>query len=158
MSWEATCGLVARGAQHGRGRFIRPKRASSANMMRKLQPRLAATRGAYFTLAPTAPGQQIVDRAVAGRMSDRLFIGRLEVVDVQQLARPSGLGNQMVLLRENGMTQPGIAEAMDVSLSTVNRAHMAYDAGGIKALKPKPIGGRQRQIVHPALPHGRSGT
>jgi len=52
---------------------------------------------------------------------------------------------QMVLLRENGMTQPAIAEAMGVSLSTVNRAHMAYDAGGIKALKPKPIGGRQRQ-------------
>jgi transposase len=52
---------------------------------------------------------------------------------------------QMVLLRETGMTQPAIAEAMGVSLSTVNRAHMAYDAGGIKALKPKPIGGRQRE-------------
>src|SRR5258708_5561876 len=48
---------------------------------------------------------------------------------------------QMVLLRESGMTQPAIAEAMGVSLSTVNRAHMAYDGGGIKALKPKPIGG-----------------
>src|SRR5262245_16994562 len=32
-----------------------------------------------------------------------------------------------------------------VSLSTVNRAHMAYDHGGIKALKPKPSGGRQRE-------------
>jgi transposase len=52
---------------------------------------------------------------------------------------------QTVLLRENGMTQPAIAEAMGVSLRTVNRAHMAYDAGGIKALKPKPIGGWQRQ-------------
>lgn len=52
---------------------------------------------------------------------------------------------QMVLLRESGMTQPAIAEAMGVSLSTVNRAHMAYDQGGIKALKPKPCGGRQRQ-------------
>ena len=52
---------------------------------------------------------------------------------------------QMVLLRENGMPQPAIAEAMGVSLSTVNRAHMAYDGGGIKALKPKPIGGRQRE-------------
>jgi transposase len=52
---------------------------------------------------------------------------------------------QMVLLRESGMTQPAIADAMGVSLSTVNRAHMAYDAGGIKALKPKPIGGRQRE-------------
>jgi transposase len=52
---------------------------------------------------------------------------------------------QTVLLRENGMTQPAIAEATSVSLSSVNRAHMPYDAGGIKALKPKPIGGRQRQ-------------
>lgn len=35
---------------------------------------------------------------------------------------------QMVLLRESGMTQPLIAAAMGVSLSTVNRAHMTYDA------------------------------
>ena len=33
---------------------------------------------------------------------------------------------QMVLLRESGMTQPAIASAMGVSLSTVNRAHMAW--------------------------------
>ena len=52
---------------------------------------------------------------------------------------------QMVLLRESGMTQPAIAQAMGVSLSTVNRAHMAYDDGGIKALKPKPNGGRKHQ-------------
>jgi transposase len=52
---------------------------------------------------------------------------------------------QMVLLRESGMTQPAIAEAMGVSLSTVNRAHMTYDSGGVKALKTKPSGGRQRE-------------
>jgi transposase len=52
---------------------------------------------------------------------------------------------QMVLLRESGMTQPAIAEAIGVSLSTVNRAHMAYDLGGINDLKPKPIGGRKRE-------------
>src|SRR5258708_395796 len=52
---------------------------------------------------------------------------------------------QMILLRESGMAQPAIAEAMGVSLSTVNRAHMAYDHGGIKALKPKPSGGRKRE-------------
>ena len=52
---------------------------------------------------------------------------------------------QMVLLRESGMPQPAIAEAMGVSLSTVNRAHMAYDQGGLKALKSKPSGGRQRE-------------
>ena len=38
-----------------------------------------------------------------------------------------------MLLRESGMTQPEIAAAMGVSLSTVNRAHMAYDHGGIRA-------------------------
>src|SRR5260370_3333379 len=52
---------------------------------------------------------------------------------------------QMVLLRENGMTHPEIAEAMGVSLSTVNRAHMAYDHGGRRALEPKPSGGRIRE-------------
>ena len=51
----------------------------------------------------------------------------------------------MVLLRESGMTQPAIAEAMGVSLSTVNRAHMAYDGGGLQALKSKPSGGRKRE-------------
>ena len=35
---------------------------------------------------------------------------------------------QMVLLRESGMTQPLIAAAMGVSLSTVNRAHMPTPA------------------------------
>jgi transposase len=52
---------------------------------------------------------------------------------------------QMILLRESGMAQPAIADAMGVSLSTVYRAHMAYDRGGIKALKPKPSGGRKRE-------------
>ena len=52
---------------------------------------------------------------------------------------------QMVLLRESGMTQPLIAAAMGVSLSTVNRAHMAYDHGELEALKPRPSGGRKRE-------------
>jgi transposase len=52
---------------------------------------------------------------------------------------------QMVLLRENGMTQPQIAEVMGVSLSTVNRAHMAYDHGGLRGLEPRPSGGRIRE-------------
>jgi transposase len=52
---------------------------------------------------------------------------------------------QMVLLRESGLTQPAIAQAMGVSLSTVNRAHMAYDHGGIKVIKSKPNGGRKHE-------------
>jgi transposase len=34
---------------------------------------------------------------------------------------------------------------MGVSLSTVNRVHMAYDHGGLTALKPKPNGGRKHE-------------
>src|SRR5215470_916142 len=52
---------------------------------------------------------------------------------------------QMVLLREDGKTQPEIAELTGVSLSTVNRAHMAYDNGGVNALRPKPTGGRRNE-------------
>ncbi len=52
---------------------------------------------------------------------------------------------QMVLLREDGKTQPEIAELTGASLSTVNRAHMAYDSGGVNALRPKPTGGRRRE-------------
>jgi transposase len=52
---------------------------------------------------------------------------------------------RMMLLRESGMTQPAIAQAMGVSLSTVNRAHMSYDGGGVKALQSKPCGGRKRE-------------
>jgi transposase len=52
---------------------------------------------------------------------------------------------QMVVLRETGMTQPEIADVTGVSLSTVNRAHMAYDRGGLEGLKPKPSGGRINQ-------------
>jgi hypothetical protein len=67
--------------------------------------------------------------------------------------------DQMVLLRESGMTQPGIAEAMGVSLSTVNRAHMAYDGGGLQALKSKPSGGRQRENAKlSTAPHRRNLT
>ena len=52
---------------------------------------------------------------------------------------------QMILLREDGSTQPKIAELMGMSLSTVNRAHMAYDNGGVNALRPKPTGGRRNE-------------
>jgi transposase len=52
---------------------------------------------------------------------------------------------QMVLLREDGKTQPEIAELTGTSLSTVNRAHMSYDNGGVNALRPKPRGGRRRE-------------
>src|SRR5262249_50510168 len=36
-------------------------------------------------LAPAVPVQEVIDRAVAGRMPDRFLVGRLEIVDVQHL-------------------------------------------------------------------------
>ena len=72
-------------------------------------------------------------------------IGKLKEALRQKIAAAHRQRIQMVLLRESGMTQPAIAAALGVSLSTVNRAHMAYDGGGIEGLKPKPIGGRQRE-------------
>src|SRR6202140_4811385 len=49
ISWEATSGLPLEGAQHGRGRFILPNRASSANITRKGRPLAVATRRAFLT-------------------------------------------------------------------------------------------------------------
>ncbi len=72
-------------------------------------------------------------------------IGELKEALRQKIAAAHRQRIQMLLLRESGMTQPAIAAALGVSLSTVNRAHMAYDGGGLQGLKPKPIGGRQRE-------------
>ena len=85
--------------------------------MRKRRPRLAAARRAFLTafgnsffkrvlsrdvafgmkrtrhqLTPAMPGKKIVDRAVAGLVPDGLFVGRLEIVDVQQFTCPGSLG------------------------------------------------------------------
>jgi hypothetical protein len=49
MSWAATSGRLLIGAQHLRMRFMRPKRASTVNMMRKRRPRRAAARRAFLT-------------------------------------------------------------------------------------------------------------
>ncbi len=52
---------------------------------------------------------------------------------------------QMVVLRESGMSQPTIADMTGTSLSTVNRAHMAYNREGLKGLLSKARGGRRSE-------------
>ncbi len=66
-------------------------------------------------------------------------VRRLKTALRWKISAPQRQRIQMVLLRESGMTQPAIAAAMGVSLSTVNRAHY------INALKPKPHGGRKHE-------------
>ena len=46
---QPLAGRVLIGAQYGRMRFMRPKRASSTNMMRRRRPRRAAARLAFLT-------------------------------------------------------------------------------------------------------------
>ena len=46
----------------------------------------------WHQLAPVMPIQKIVDRAVAGFVADGLLVSRLDIVDVQHLARSGGLG------------------------------------------------------------------
>jgi hypothetical protein len=71
---------------------------------------------------------------------------------------------QMVLLRESGMTQPAIADAMGVSLSTVNRAHMAAasrvdSASHYQAhLVDGPARRRTRRVLVPASRCGTHGA
>ena len=50
-------------------------------------------------------------------------VRRLKTALRWKISAPQRQRIQMVLLRESGMTQPAIAAAMGVSLSTVNRAH-----------------------------------
>ena len=50
-------------------------------------------------LAPAVPVQQVIDRAVAGRVPDRFLVGRSEIVDVQHLAGARRFGKT----REQGL-------------------------------------------------------
>ena len=43
-------------------------------------------------LAPVVPMEQVIDRAIAGLVADRLLIGSLQIVDVQHFAGPGRSG------------------------------------------------------------------
>jgi hypothetical protein len=56
----------------------------------------------WHQLAPAVPVQEVVDRAVAGRMPDRFLVARLEIMDVQHLASAGRFGKA----REQGLYLP----------------------------------------------------
>ena len=58
-------------------------------LSRDVAPGVKRTR---HQLAPAVPGQKITDRALAGFVPDGLFVGCLEIVDVQHFAGSSDLG------------------------------------------------------------------
>jgi transposase len=112
--------------------------------------RSALNRGICGNLVPNLEGGNVL---CCGRLDSGGQMGRCSKRQIRELKTalrwkiPEVQRQRisMVLLRDSGMTQPAIAGAMGMSLSTVNRAHMAYDQGGIKALRPKPCGGRKRE-------------
>ena len=100
---------------------------------------------AVFLHGGVIRSDHLIRRATDGQKCSKAQIRQLKTALHWKIPPAQRQRIQMVLLRESGMAQPAIAAAMGVSLSTVNRAHMAYDHGGIKALKPRPNGGRLRE-------------
>src|SRR6202795_2114202 len=177
MSWQATSGRMPMGARHGRGRFIRPNRASSPKMMRKQRPRLAVpgelsarhwengffksvlSRNVAFgmewtrhQLAPAMPGQKIVDRAVAGGVPDGLFVGRLEIMNVQHFARPGGIGKtpqQGLFLSQRHVL--AFAPAARLRLESFDAAMVVGHVRPVHRAQRNPHCIRNRRLRHTAF-------
>ena len=145
--------------------------------MRKRRPRLAAARRAFLTafgnsffkgvlsrdiafgmkrtrhqLAPAMPGQKIVDRAVAGLVPDGLFVGRLEIVDVQQFARPGRLGKprQQGLFLSQGHVL-ALAPAARLASQRLEPALVIGHVGPVHRAQRHSHRFRDRRLRHSAL-------
>jgi hypothetical protein len=68
--------------------------------------------------ASRAPGQEIVDRAVAGWVSDGLLVGGFEIVDVQHLAGPGRLAKP----RQQGLF---FMQSHILALASANRLRLS---------------------------------
>ena len=170
-------GLVPIGAQHGRGRLMRPKRASSANMMRRCRPRLwppaepaslhqesrffksflrrevaLGMKRPRHQLAPALPVQEIVHRAVAGHMPDRLFIGRFEIVNVLHFAGAGSFGKarQQGLFRRHGHVLV-LASAIRLGLRRLDATVSIGHVRAVHRAQRYTHRCRNRALRHPAL-------
>jgi len=103
-------------------------------------------------LAPAMPCQKIVDRAVAGFVPDRLFVGGLEIVDVQQFARSRRLGKarqQGLLLGQRHVLAHPSADRL--RFKRFDAAMVVGHVGAIHGTQRNPHGGRNRRLRHPTL-------
>src|SRR5271165_1082591 len=138
--WQQPAGLAS---QHLESRFFK------SFLSRDVALGMKWTR---HQLAPAVPNQKIVDRAVAGRMPDRLFIGRLEIVDIQHLARPGGLGKT----RQQSLL-PGkrhvlaLAAADRLRLERLDPAVVIGHVGAVHGAQRNSHRRRDRRLRHPAL-------
>ena len=103
-------------------------------------------------LAPAVPVQQVINCAVAGRVADRLLIGRLEIADVQQLAgtRPLGKARQQGLfLRQRHILV--LAPAVRLGLERLDAAVVVGHVRAVHRAQRHAHALRDRRLHHPAF-------
>src|SRR5262244_3861307 len=102
--------------------------------------------------APAMPGQKVIDRAVAGSVPDGLLIGRLEIVDVQHLSGPGGLGEarqQGLLLGHRHVL--ALASAARLGLERLDPAVVIGHVRPVHRAQRDTHGRCNRRLRHPAL-------
>jgi hypothetical protein len=145
--------------------------------MRKRRPRLAAARRALLTafgnaffkgglsrnaafgmkrtrhqLAPAMPGKKIVDRALAGLVPDRLFVGRLEIVDVQQFTcagSPGKTRQQRLFIRHGHVL--AFAPATWLAFQCIEAAVVIGHVSPVHRAQRNSHRFRNRRLRHSAL-------
>jgi hypothetical protein len=96
--------------------------------------------------------QQIVDRAVAGCVADGLFVGRLEIVDVQQFAGASGRGEarqQGLFLRKGHVL--ALASAAWFRFERLDPATVVGHVRPVHRTQRHAHRFRNRRLRHPTL-------
>ena len=98
------------------------------------------------------PVEEIIDGAVAGWMADRLLIRALEVVDVQHLPGPGGLGEarQQRLFRRDRHVL-ALASAARPRFERFDAALVVGHVGPIHGAQRNPHRLRNRRLRHVAL-------
>src|SRR5262245_54598425 len=102
--------------------------------------------------APAMPGQKVIDRAVAGSVPDGLLIGRLEIVDVQHLSGPGGLGEarqQGLLLGHRHVL--ALASAARLGLERLDPTVVIGHVRPVHRAQRDTHGRCNRRLRHPAL-------
>src|SRR5713101_5148074 len=103
-------------------------------------------------LTPAMPSEKIVERAVAGLVPNRLFIGSLEFVDVQHLARPGGLAKprqQGLLLGKRHVL--ALASANRLRFEGLDPTAVIGHVSAVHSAQRNPHRFRNRGLRHPAL-------
>ena len=98
------------------------------------------------------PMQQIVHRAVTGRVPDRFFVSCLEIVDVQQLASPRGMGEarQQGLFLGHGHVL-ALASAVRLGLERLDATVIVSHMRAVYCAQRNAHGRRNRRLRHSAL-------